>query len=376
MLEAVHADAKIANISYNVYAALVEMVEKAGYGPCTDDFTLAENMSLPARPECFSFFYDWRQDNVGNAIRLGQFLEDARGAVLERRSELETPSARPVKFDLIAHSMGGLLTRYFLRYGPHDVLSQDDPLVAWGGAEHLGRVVLISTPNFGAMKVLKELITGQRFPMVKFEAAMLATWVSAYQLFPRQTHRLWLDDAGYPAELEFASGKFWRDNKWGGFADGQDKYLQWLFPSAATPVERQDLLESFMDAAFDRAARLARALDKHPESEPPVPLILFAADAEPTLARAVVAEKKGTIRLKFGVKKPELRSPGDGSVTRASALADERLAGAPADRFSSPVAWSQKIFLTDKHRTLLGNATFQNNLLHILLETDSPSTTQ
>jgi pimeloyl-ACP methyl ester carboxylesterase len=370
MLETVRADAKVANINYNVYAALVDMVEEAGYETCIDDI---ENDSIQGSgPECFSFFYDWRQDNVGNAIKLGQFVDKARLKVTERRRQIETAPDRPIKFDIIAHSMGGLLTRYYLRYGTRDVLAEPDPPVTWAGAEHLSRVVLISTPNFGAMKVLKEVIAGQRYPVVKFEPAMLATWVSAYQLFPRPQHRLWYDENGYPSELEFADASFWRQNKWGGFAEGQDEYLQRIFPSARDSAERQDRLESFMEAAFTRARRLAKALDKHPESDPPVPMILFAADAEPTLARAVVAEKNGEVRLKFGVKNPRLKSPGDGSVTRASALADERLAGGAGNRFSSPIRWTQTIFLTDKHRTLLGNPTFQNNLLRILLETDTP----
>ncbi len=369
MLESVRADAKVANINYNVYAALVDMVEKVGYENCIDN--IASDSIPGSGPECFSFFYDWRQDNVGNAIKLGQFVEAARLKVVERRHRLETSSDRPIKFDVIAHSMGGLLTRYFLRYGARDVLAEPDPKVTWAGAEYLSRVVLISTPNFGAMKVLKEVISGQRYPVVKFEPAMLATWVSAYQLFPRPHHRLWYDKNGYPSELDFADATFWRKNRWGGFAEGQDQYLQQIFPSARDATERQNRLESFMQAAFTRARRLARVLDKHPESDPPVPMILFAADAEPTLARAVVVEKNGEVRLKFGVKNPQLKSPGDGSVTRASALADERLAGGSGNRFSSPVRWTQTIFLTDKHRTLLGNPTFQNNLLRILLEADA-----
>ena len=36
---------------------------------------------------------------------------------------------------------------------------------------------------------------------------------------------------------------------------------------------------------------------------------------------------------------------------------------------TSPIPWNRKVFLTDMHRTFLGNPTFQNNLLHILLET-------
>ena len=371
LLESVRADARLVDINFKVYAELVEMVEDAGYSPCVE--ALAAEAASGDGPECFSFFYDWRQDNVGNAIKLGNFLEEARKRVEWRRSRLGSPPQRPIKFDIIAHSMGGLLARYFLRYGARDVLGTADPEITWSGAEHISRTVLISTPNFGAMRVLKEVILGRRYPVVKFEPAMLATWVSAYQLLPRRDHRLWLDDAGYPANVPVDDATFWRRNGWGGFAEDQEEYLGWIFPGEPDLETRKNRLESFMRIAFDRAGRLARALDKHPRSESPVPMILFAADAEPTLARAVLTHRKQAAWLRFGVDKPSLKSPGDGSVTRASALADERLLLGANRPFSSPIRWSQTIFLTDQHRTLLGNPTFQNNLLRILLETDPPA---
>jgi hypothetical protein len=88
------------------------------------------------------------------------------------------------------------------------------------------------------------------------------------------------------------------------------------------------------------------------------------------MARAVVAEKDGKKVLGFeNTKRLILKAPGDGSVTRASAVADERLLGGGSGFVTSPIPWNRKVFLTDMHRTVLGNPTFQNNLLHILLET-------
>ena len=57
-----------------------------------------------------------------------------------------------------------------------------------------------------------------------------------------------------------------------------------------------------------------------------------------------------------------------GTVTRASAQGDERLEGSGDGPLTTPVPWSWTVFLSARHKSLLGNPTFQNNLLHILVE--------
>ena len=53
-------------------------------------------------------------------------------------------------------------------------------------------------------------------------------------------------------------------------------------------------------------------------------------------------------------------------------MADERLFGVASGFVSSPIPWDRQVFLTDMHMSFLGNPTFQNNLLHILLEEAPP----
>jgi len=364
LLERAHAGAVVAKVSIGIYADMVEMVERAGYGPCRD---VDEPAMTTDAPPCFTFFYDWRQDNVGNAIALGEFIELAKRQVEEQRRKGHTGPARPVKFDLLAHSMGGLITRYYLRYGARDVLGETNPPITWTGAEHVSRAILIATPNFGAMEALSELITGVRYPVVKYEQALLATYVSLYQMLPREHHHLWVGADGESTSLDYMSADFWRRNEWGPFAPKQDRHLQVLFADADTIEQRTGLMVEFMDAAFDRGRRFMNALDRHPEATPPVPLILFAADASSTLARATVTRSKDDrIVLKFR-DKTTLHSPGDGRVPRFSALADERATTGGHGWLQSPIPWSQTFFLTDSHSLMFGNPTFQNNLLHLLL---------
>jgi hypothetical protein len=127
-------------------------------------------------------------------------------------------------------------------------------------------------------------------------------------------------------------------------------------------------MAEFMDAAFERGRRFMAALDRHPDTPPPIPLILFTADASPTLEKAVIAkDKNGRVLFQFKPGK-NLNSPGDGRVTRASALADERAVSNVRGWLSSPIPWTQTFFLTDSHTSMFGNPTFQDNLLHLLLD--------
>ena len=367
LLERVKADARIADINVEIYGALVELMEQAGYGSCAGIPTEITNLEIPP---CLTFFYDWRQDNVGNAVRLGRFLDQARTRIDELRGDSEGESEEEVYFDLIAHSMGGLLARYFLRYGAADVLGEEEPPVTWAGARHVDRLILISTPNFGAMKVMRELVEGGHYPVGKFEPAMVNTFVSAYQMLPRRDHAVWLDEQGNSIDGEVLSAEFWAENGWGAFAEGQDKYLAWVFPDETSPETRRQRMIEFMAAAFERADQFFDVMDRRPESACPTELTLFAADVQPTMARAILMEQDSKKLLRFdNTKTVKLKAPGDRSVTRASMVADERLLGEATGFVTSPIPWNRKVFLTDMHRTFLGNPTFQNNLLHILLET-------
>lgn len=367
LLQRVRADAGVADINVGIYAALVELMESSGYGDCQSDPSAIDTLAVPP---CLAFFYDWRQDNVGNAIRLGRFLEKARAQISALQSSADVEIDKVIRFDLVAHSMGGLVSRYFLRYGTEDVLADPAARITWAGSEYVDRLILISTPNFGATRVLKEMVQGRRYPVIKFEPVMIATWVSAYQMLPRQEHRVWLDPEGGRAEEDFLSARTWREYGWGPFAPGQENYLRWLFPGEASPTKRQERLLEFMDAAFDRAGQFFQAMDRHADVECPTDLTLFAADVQPTFARVMLLDKGGRKTLRFeNTRELTLKTPGDGSVTRASAVGDERLVTGDSGFLSTPIPWDRKIFLTDMHMTFLGNPTFQNNLLHILLET-------
>ncbi|MDX1643459.1 MAG: hypothetical protein R3244_03770 [Thermoanaerobaculia bacterium] len=360
LLDSMRADALVAELDVNVYGVLTDLFESAGYAECGPSPVAGE------RPDCLTFSYDWRQDLVGSAIELGRFLEEARREIEAGRAARGV-DGRPVRFDIVAHSMGGLVARYFLRYGARDVLGEEMPEITWEGADLVDRLIVVSTPNFGSMKLLRDMLDGRSFAFVDFEPAVIATWTSTYQMLPRESHRSWFDEQGEPASVAILSAAHWRRNGWGPFDPGQASVLANLLPGEATDADRRARLEAFMEVAFERARRFQRVVDRIPEVAPPADLFLLAADAERTPARAMVVRVDGRERLVFDL--PALQAPGDGTITRASALADGRLLSGRGGWVESPIPWRQATFLTASHRSLLANPTFQNNLLHILLET-------
>lgn len=113
------------------------------------------------------FPYDWRLSNRHNA----QVLRNALDPILERYRE---KSGHPeAKFIFVAHSMGGLVARYFV-----DVL---------GGRDRTRAIVTLGTPHRGALNALEQLVNGARagFGPVGLELTALARSLpSLYQLLP------------------------------------------------------------------------------------------------------------------------------------------------------------------------------------------------
>ncbi|TFG77481.1 MAG: hypothetical protein E4H21_03260, partial [Thermodesulfobacteriales bacterium] len=60
--------------------------------------------------------------------------------------------------------------------------------------------------------------------------------------------------------------------------------------------------------------------------------------------------------------------PGDGTVTRSSALMDERAGGIWTPHLKSPVNWSNVMFLFTDHLGLTKDPAFSDNVLYLLLE--------
>ncbi|MGH8907605.1 MAG: lipase/acyltransferase domain-containing protein [Egibacteraceae bacterium] len=134
----------------------------------------------PDRPvpnaDVVAFPYDFRQSVEVAAERLAATVE-ARLAERDRRVVV------------IAHSMGGLVARYWL-----------GPLKGWPRCRAL---ITLGTPHRGAPKALAWLVNGVRLKGVQLRAAteVIRGWPSVYELLPRYPAVLREGTACHPHEL-------------------------------------------------------------------------------------------------------------------------------------------------------------------------------
>jgi len=313
---------------------------------------------------CFQFAYDWRRDNVENAARLHEFLLEKR-AYVRAETKRRTGVDQDVKFDVVAHSMGGLLLRYYLMYGTEDLPADGSlPEPTWAGTDLVDRAILVGTPSSGSVDALVQLVRGRSFGlfMPTYSPAAIGTFPSIYELLPRGRHGALVESAARGAErLDPLDPSLWEKEQWGLAAPDQDEHLRWLLPDEARPEVRRKIALDHQRKCLERARQFHAALDRPVTPPAGLGLYLVAGDAEPTNARTAARGKGGLLEV-IG------SAPGDGTVLRSSALADERVGGTWSPSLRTPVPWKHVTFLFTDHIGLTRDPAFADNVLFLLLE--------
>jgi hypothetical protein len=313
---------------------------------------------------CFQFDYDWRRDNAENARRLGEFIAEKKAYITAELMRRHGKLQRPVKFDVIAHSMGGLLLRYYLRYGVQPLPADGSlPPLTWAGTADVEKAVLVATPNAGSVEAFRELVEGAHFSFLlpDYPPAVLGTMPSLYELLPRTRHRA-LVSADDPEGLaiDLLDLEEWERHGWGLVSPAQDPVLRQLLPEAATQEERRRIALDHLRKVLARARQFHAALDVPATTPPGLTLHLFAGDAVATPA-VLETDRGGAIRVRS-------TAPGDGTVLRTSALMDERVGGSWQPGLRTPIDWTGVTFVVGNHLAVTRNPTFTDNVLYRLLE--------
>lgn len=312
---------------------------------------------------CFQFAYDWRRDIVESAQQLYDFVQSRCEFVRQKNQEVFGYQQSTVKINIVAHSMGGLVTRYFLRYGNADLPADGSlPPVTWAGAKLVNKVVLVGTPNGGALEALEDLLTGSHFPIgfPKYEASLLGTLPAVYQLLPRLRHRPVVLKQDPSQTIDIFDPRIWEQYQWGLMNPLQEEILKWLLPEASRQ-DRHTIALDHLTKVLTRARHLHAALDQPAPPPPDLTLQLVASDSVSTPAVAEVDAKTGKLSVIE-------TAPGDGTVLRRNALLDERTDSNWTPTLQSPIRWDRVTFLFTDHLGLTKDPTFIDNLLFELLE--------
>lgn len=349
-------------LEIQAYAGILATLGSAGYRD--EALGLAGEVDYGADHfTCFQFDYDWRRDNVENARRLHQFILAKRAYVRREYLARYGVDVPDIKFDIVAHSMGGLIARYFLMYGSQDLELGQAPELTWEGAELVEKLVTVGTPNAGSIEAFVQLIEGRKIgPLLPFyPPSLMGTFPSVYQLLPRERHRaiVWEGAAEEPVAL--LDPGLWERMEWGLASPAQAEVLEVLMPGVSDPEARRANAVAFQGRALARAGAFQRALDRPARAPDGLELYLVAGDADGTPAQMSVRRRDGAVTV-------TKHAPGDGTVIRSSALLDERVGGEWEPRVVTPLDFATVLFLPHDHLGLTSNPVFRDNVLFWLLE--------
>jgi len=347
------------------YGPIIDaLVRFGGYVPATPGTPVKKG-----ERRYYLFPYDWRQDNV----------EHARG--LEALNEtVRQDYGRPdLRVDIVAHSMGGVIARYYLRYGTVDVLGGMPALITLHGTQRVRKLVLLGSPNFGSVSALQSYLAGEPIGLQRTRPEILATMPSGYQLFPHPIANWLIDASAKPLADDLFDPATWERYQWNVY----DPVAVARIRAARGPDADAYLaaLRGYFAHRLERARRLSWMLST-PEPATPIRYVLFGGDCTLTPARIAIENVDGAPRTRL---KPEdvrvgasaaleraMLEPGDGRVTKPSLLARETLDPTAQQNEESFLPIAYYFFLCEHHNRLTGNVNFQDNLLNVLLTPNLP----
>ena len=326
----------------------------------------------PGQRNYYVYLYDWRLDNVAAVAGLHELIERIRADYGDSR----------LRIDILAHSNGGLLARYYARYGVRDHLDGGRASPSFAGVPAIRRLLLVGTPNLGSMQPVLSHVRGEEMGFRRVPAEVVATTSGAPQLMPHPAVPWLVDRHGDPVERDVFAFETWRDFGWSIFDPRVRERTIWRKGGGAAGRRYLALLEAYLAKHLARGRRFLSLMAEDAGAGDVRPYV-FGGDCHATVARLVLEEKRGKWLAREhagavgrplpGIDYQDLiHDPGDAVVTRDSLLGfcqqPLRAGFAPLPRLRI----AHSVFLCEQHQFLTGNAIFQNNVLHTLLNLPEP----
>jgi pimeloyl-ACP methyl ester carboxylesterase len=255
----------------------------------------------------FVIYYDWRRDIAESACLLAN-----------RIARIRARTGAPRVY-VVGHSLGGVVVRYYARYGGRDVMrDRDCPLESGGpaasinapGASAIGAMVTLGAPHRGSALAFRGLMQDVNLWGVLSVGLRDAVFSMpmAWQLLPFAE-----SDGGVPLlvgsngaeRIPLYDPREWIERGWVP-GDPRD------------PEQRQ-----FLETMLARARRLHQALQETSAAEDAVPRLVLGSACRQTLARAVTQDGKVEFLSRSDMDNPlfgRVTVQGDGVVSLDSAL--------------------------------------------------------
>lgn len=256
----------------------------------------------------FVLYYDWRRDVTESACILAERIGQIRAA---------TGAGRVL---LVGHSLGGVIARYYLRYGGRDVVDgRECPLgnpAAPGtlnrpGSGAVAGAVFLAAPHRGSTQAFRALLEDFNlfgvFGLGLRDAAVTMPMVWTLLPFPDSSGRvpLIVGQDGQERIPLFAM-RTWMERGWLDIGPGETSRLK------------------FVEGMLARATAFQGRMAERNAAEDSVRRLTVGSDCRPTLARAVLTDGKLEF-VGFGRSSQPLYDeatvPGDGVVSAESAFA-------------------------------------------------------
>ncbi len=255
----------------------------------------------------FVIYYDWRRDIAESACLLAN-----------RVAGIRARTGAP-RVHVVGHSLGGVVARYYARYGGRDVVrDRDCPLATGGpagainapGASAIGALVTLGAPHQGSALAFRGLLQDVSLWGILSVGLRDAVFSMpmAWQLLPF---------AGADGSVPLLVG-----------TNGTERiplyeprgWIErgWVPGNPQDPEVRQ-----FLEAMLARAARLHQRLRVPDAAEDSVPRLALGSACRPTLARAVAEDGNVEFLSRSDMDNPlfgRVTVPGDGVVSVDSAL--------------------------------------------------------
>lgn len=244
--------------------------------------------------DLFFFHYDWRLDNAENSKKLGEKIDNWKKRYIEYvEKNYPKYDKQDVKFNIIAHSMGGIIAMYYA--------------MKLDGLQNIGKLILIATPLQGSMATVKALKDGEDIGFaLQIPKHVAMSCPALYQMLP-----------DYETAFVDENGKEIAKNIY-----DVELFKNWVgFPKKNEDAENfdQQKFNEFIHLAIEQAQHVRGTikLEKLREAveNEQIDVLIIRSDCDETLFRAIVEKNELMIPIKnVNIDGMRTHVSGDGRV--------------------------------------------------------------